>query len=642
MLHFVRRHARSKVIWVVVALIIGVFTFWGVSAVVMGPATRAVVAMVNDHAIEAIDVQKAERNLLERYRNVYKERFTPELRKSLHLRDQALQGLIDRLVLADRARDFGLEISDKELLDVILNEPAFSRDGRFDKGLYVRILRYARQTPAEYEEGLRQDLAIQRLRDLITEGVTVSDEEARRAIIAQAERTKVSFVEFRASEFTTSFDLSEEDLRSYFEAHRDRYQRPERVRIQYVAYPPESFAEGIEVGEDEIEASYEKEKESRFTEPRQVRARHILLRVSPDASEKEKQEAREKLESWRREVVEDGADFAALAREHSEDPGSKEAGGELGWFGEGRMVKPFEEAAFALSPGEVSQVVETPFGLHLIQVEEVREARVRPLEEVREEIATELRRERARERAGAAAREDRQAAARGEDLKLLAEKRGLELREPAPQPRGGSFPGLGRSFAFTNAVWEASAGDLLEPQDVSGTWVVARVLERLPSGPLSFEEARERVETELRREKGTELARKAAEKLLASAREVGSLAQAAEEEGRELSESGEILRAGRYVPGIGGSEDLKQAIARLDEEHRLADEVFVVAGDAYVVELAERKRPSEEEIAAQLETTRKRLLERKRQQVFQSYVDGLRQQARIEVIPDRLEQVPTV
>lgn len=642
MLHFVRRHARSKVIWVVVALIIGVFTFWGVSAVVMGPATRAAVAMVNDHTIDAIDIEREERNLLDRYRNAYKDRFTPEMRKSLHLRDQALQGLIDRLVLADRAREFGLDISDKEVLDVILNEPAFSRDGRFDKALYVRILRYARQTPAEYEEGLRQDLAIQRLRDLITDGVTVGDDEVRREIVARAERTKVSFVEYRASEFTTSFEPSEEDLRAYFDAHRDRYQRPERVRIQYVAYPPDRFAEGIEVSEDDIRKYYEEKKDTRFTEPRQVRARHILLRVPPDATEKQKREAREKLEAWRREIVEQGADFAALAREHSEDPGSKEAGGELGWFGEGRMVKPFEKAAFALSPGEVSQVVETPFGLHLIQVEEVRDARVRPLEEVREEIAEEIRRERGRARAGAAAREDRKAAARGEELKALAEKRGLELREPDPQPRNASFPGLGRSFGFTKAVWDASPGDLLEPEDVNGTWVLARVVERLPSEPLSFEDARERVETELRREKGTELARKAAEKLLARAREAGSLAKAAEEEHREVSESGEILRGGRYVPGIGGSEELKQAIERLDEDHRLAEKVFVVAGDAYVVELAERKRPSEEEIAARLDATRKRLLERKRQEVFQSYLEGLRQQARIEVSPDRLERVPSV
>jgi hypothetical protein len=177
---------------------------------------------------------------------------------------------------------------------------------------------------------------------------------------------------------------------------------------------------------------------------------------------------------------------------------------------------------------------------------------------------------------------------------------------------------------------------------VNGTWVVAKVVEKLPAGTQPFEQAKERIETELRREKGTELARKAAEEFLAKVKEAGSLRTAAETAKREVEESGEIARSGRYVPGIGGSDELKAAIGRLSAEKKLVEEVFVVAGDAVVVELVERTLPSEDQIAEKMDETRKTLLDRKQQEVFADYVEEQKKQGAIEVFPDRIEQIPAV
>jgi len=543
-------------------------------------------------------------------------------------------------VLIDRAREIGLEISDQQLLDTILDNPSFQREGRFDKELYLRVLRYARQTPAEYESGRRDDLLVQQLQGLITDGVTVSDEEIREEIVGQEERTKVSFVKFKASDETTKFDVTEDDLKSYYEKNKTRYGEPERIRIEFVSYSNDRFQEGLAIDDAAVTEYYEANKEKSFKQPFEVRARHILRRVDEKADEATKKAARDLLEGLRKRIVDEGADFAKLAAENSEDTGSKDAGGELGFFTKGRMVEPFEKAAFALKPGETSQVVESPFGFHLIQVEEIHEERVKPLDEVRTEIEEKLRTEKARAAAGEAAKTDYEAATKGGDLAGVASARGLEVQKPDPRPRNAPFPGLGTSMPFSNALWSAAPGGFVEPTAVNGTWVVARVVEKLPAGTQSFDQAKERLETEVRRDKGTELARKQAEEFLAKAREAGSLKAAAEAAHRDVAASGEIARSGRYVPGIGGSDELKLAIARLGDDKKLADQVFVVAGDAFVVELEERTVPSDEKIAEKMDATRKSLLERKQQEVFTAYVDEQKQKGAVKVYPDRLEQMP--
>jgi peptidyl-prolyl cis-trans isomerase D len=636
MLHFVRRHARSWVVWIFVAIIIGVFTFWGVSAVVEGPSSQSVVAMVGERPIERLELQRAEMNLVEAYRNMYKERFTPEVKASLNLRQQALDGLIDRMVLIDRARELGLGISDQQLLDAILDNPSFQREGRFDKELYLRVLRYARQTPADYESGCRDDLLVQQLQGLITDGVSVSDEEIREDIVGQGERTKVAFVKFKASDETTKFDVTDDDLKAYFEKNKSRYAEPERIRIEFVSYPTDRFQEGIAIDDAAITEYYEANKEQSFQQPFEVRARHILRRVDEKADEAMKKAARDLLEGLRKRIVDEGADFAKLAQENSEDTGSKDAGGELGFFAKGRMVEPFEKAAFALKPGETSQVVETPYGFHLIQVEEIHEARVKPLEEVRGEIEEKLRNEKARAAAGEAAKADHEAAAKGGDFAAVATRAGSRSRS---RSAAANAPSRAReSMLFSNALW--SACTRRDPRADGGErdWVLARVVEPAGRDPvLRAGEGAPRDQSPPRQ--GTELARKQAEEL--SPRPGSRLAQ-----GGRRGGAARVVGVGRDRPERTprprdpAAATTKLAIARLTDDKKLADQVFVVAGDAVIVELMKRTVPSDEEIAKKMDETRKTLLERKQQEVFATYVDEQKQKGEVKVFPDRLEQLP--
>lgn len=619
--------------------IIGVFVLWGVGSVVGDSSQLNAVATVDGAPIAQLEVQRAEYNLLQSYRNAYKDKFTPEMRQALNLRQRALDGLIDRRVLAGQAARLGLGVGDQELRDAIASNPAFQGGGGFSKETYLRALRYMGFTPATFEAGLREDLVVQRLQSVIEDGVLVSAAAARAEVLAREQKLTIDYVKVKASDFTMSVPVTDDDLRKYYDDHQDRYTDQERAKVELIAYRPERFATGLAATADEIAAYYEANRETRFQQSHEVRARHILIKAPEGAGEKTRAEARKKVGAIAAKVK-GGADFAALARKESQDEGSAKEGGDLGFFGKGRMVTPFEEAAFSLAPGQVSEVVETPFGFHLIRVEEVREAREKTLDEVRAEIEKALTDEKASAVAQEAAGQDREAWARGKSPAEIATARGLSVEQPPPLQRNDSIPGLGRSFPLTAALWGLEPGGVTQPVDVNGTWVVARLIEKLPSGPKDFATVKDQVETAYRLEKGSELARQAADKLLAAAKEAGSLEKAAKAEKREIQTSDAFARSGAYVPGLGGSQELKDAAFRLSESEPFPGQAFQVAGDSLVIAFKGLTTPSEEEIGKNLAEVRKSMLETRQSHVFQRYLDELKAAARISVDRQKLESMP--
>jgi len=640
MLHFVRRHAQSKFVKVILGMIIAVFVLWGVQAVVSGGNPLTTVATVDDRPIEQIWIQRTEYNLNEMYRNAYRESFTPEVKQALNLRQRALDSMIDRRVLLNEAERLGREIGDQELRDAIVNSPGFQAGGRFNKDVYLRVVRGAGMTPGEYEQSRREDLAVEKLQGVVLDGVVVSDAEARDEILAREAKRSLAYVKFAAAEQTTTVEPTEEELEAFYEESKARYTEPEKAKVELLAYSPERFEEGVEVTDEQVREYYESNRTTKFTQPREVRARSILIRVPRDASEEQKAEARKRLEEIRAKI-EAGEDFAALAKQYSEDPGSKEQGGDLGFFPRGRMVGPFEDAAFSLQPGEVSEIVESPFGLNLLRVEEIREEREKPLDEVHEEIVATLERDAATARAKEAAEAD-QKALESESIDQVAGKHGLTVERPAPLTRGEAFPSLGRSLPLTTALWELQPGGHTPPVDVNGTWVIGRLVEIVPSRIPEFAEVRDRVDATYRLQKGGEAAKAEAEKLHAAAKSEGSLAKAAEAAGKKVETTPPFARAGGFVPGVGSSQEVKDAAFALADDQKLAGQVFVVAGDAYVVELAEVSVPGDEAIAAKVDETKQQLLERRRNTTFQRYLAELKKKAEIRVDAQRLEQIPPV
>jgi peptidyl-prolyl cis-trans isomerase D len=635
MLHIVRKHAQSWVTKGILAIIVFVFVFWGVEAVVSGVNPQTTAAVVDGAPIETIALARAEFNLRRAYEQQFGDQMTPELLEGLGLQDRALEGLIERRLLSNRARALGFDISDQEVRDIVVSNPAFYAGGRFDKDAYVRVLRGSRLTPAEYEASLREDLVIDRLQSVISDEISVGTDEARAEFMAREEKVKLAFVRFPGADFIDAVEVTPEGLAAFFDEAGERYREPEKVDVKLLAYRTENFTDGVEVSEEEIGASYEAGKETRFTEEHQVKARHILKRVASDAGDETRAQARAALVALQKQL-DDGADFAELATSGSDDSGSAVQGGSLGFFGKGRMVASFEEAAFALAPGERSEIVESPFGFHLIEIQEVRPERVRELEEVRETIESELRKAKSGVAAKAAAEEDSASIDGGASIVTIAEARGLEVEEPAPLARSDSLAGIGRSFPLLNSLFGLSVGGVTEAVDVNGTIVVAVLDEKIPATIPELASIEARVEVDFRREKAGPLAQAAAEAFLEGARSSADLASAAEADGRSLDASPLFTRSGGVVPGIGAAADLKHAAFALSAEAPLADRTFRVAGDAYVVALAERELPEGEDLEAQIEATHTAMTNQRRSQVMQRYINELRGAATIEIYRDNL------
>src|SRR5438067_3437835 len=462
MLRFLRKYSSSIGVKILYGLLAALFILWMGGGI--GGERRQDVAVVYGQVISHGDLEQATAALTRQYEQLLRGSRSADLLRSLNLSGQALDQLIEQALLRHEAARLGVAVPTADIDDTVKRLPRFQQNGRFDRSLLEAYLRDER-VPGEFEDAIRQSILKQRLEALVTDGVGVSDGELEERYRFDHEKANLAFVRSAAADLAATITLSDEELQKYLDEHADAYRVPARVRARYVAYRPADFLSQVEVKDDDVAEYYALHKEDKFTEPEQVRARHILIEAAADAGADEKAAARKKAEELLAKVKA-GADFAALAEETSQDPGSGAKGGDLGLFPRGRMTPAFEEAAFALQAGGVSDVVETPFGFHVIKVEEHRPGGVKPLEAVHDEIADGLKQERSLALARKQAEEDRRKIARGTPFaEALA---GRTIEETPPFAKGAEVPGVGRAPGFTESAFalrEGQVSDLLESPD---------------------------------------------------------------------------------------------------------------------------------------------------------------------------------
>ena len=630
MLRFLRKYSSSTGVKILYGVLAALFILWGVGAI--GGERRENVAVVYGQAISRRDVEQATAALTRQYEQLLRGR--PDLLRGLDLSGQALNQLIEHALLRHEAARLGITVTDADLLDAITRMPELQQDGRFDRRRLEAVLRGERVS-GEFEDAVRQDILRRRLEALVTDGVGVSDGELEERWRFDHEKANLAFVRSAVADLAATITLSDEELQKYLDAHPDPYRVPARVRARYVAYRPADFLSQVEIKDDDVAEYYALHKEDKFTEPEQVRARHILVKVAPDAAAEAKAAARKKAEELLAKVKA-GADFAALAKERSDDPGSAAKGGDLGLFPRGRMTPAFEEAAFALQAGGVSDVVETPFGFHVIKVEEHRPGGVKPLAAVHDEIVETVKQERARALARQQAEEDRRKIARGTPFaEALA---GRTIEETPAFAKGAEVPGVGRVPGFAESAFalrEGEVSDLIEGPDAIYLLTPFAYSEAHVE-PL--DEVRERVAADARRERAEAAARERAEKLLARAREIG-LEQAAAEAGLRVEETGPFERADA-IPKIGRVAELTADAFTLTPDAPLAPKVYTTGGDAIVAALRARTPADMAGFESAKNELRATLERQKREAVRTAWVSYLKQRARDEgafdVRPDAL------
>ena len=617
MLRFLRKYSKSTGIKVLYGFLAALFVFWGVGAV--GEGQRDVVAQVYEHAITRSDLDKATLLLQRRYESVFKGAQFP---MPTDLRSRALDELIDDALIRHEAASLGFEVSDGELVAAITTMPDFQENGRFNREIVERVLR-AQRDRGEFEEQIRRGLLSERVQSLVTDGVQVSDAEVEEKYKLDREQVDLWFVRIAAADAAKNVTVGEEELETQLEKSADRYRVPTKIRARYVVYRPGEFASQVTVSEADVTRFYEDRKEERFAELEQVRARHVLVKLAPGADDAAKAAARKKAEDVLAKAKA-GEDFAELAKKSSDDPGSASKGGDLGLFPRGRMVPTFDQAAFALQAGELSDVVESPFGFHVIKVEEHRQAGVKPLDEVRAEITEVLKKERGLDMARLQAETDRRAVVKGKTL--VEAVGGRPVSETEPFGEGDPVSGVGLVKGFTEAAFALDDGQVSDLVESDDAVFLLAPFGRVEAHTATLDEVRERVRTDATRARGEALAKARGETLLARAKEVG-LERAAADDNVTLDSTGRFERRAPSIPKLAAAAELRNDAFALTTASPLGPKVYAAGGDAVLVALKERVPADMAAFASAKDGLKDSLLQQKRYAAYTAYMNMLKEQA---------------
>ncbi len=567
MLKSLRENIRHLhwILWVVIIAFVAI-AFADLGRVDTGAPGRTV-ATVGDQEIAYVELQRAAEGLEQRYRQMFGDQWTPEMAEQLGLNRQALEQLVSRRVLLIEARRLGLRATDGEVREAILSFPVFRDvDGRFvGAERYAMLLRANGYTPGSFEQEMREDLLAQKIQQVLAQNLFLADDEIEEAYRRQVERARIRYLQMPQARFGAESTASEAELAEHLAAHPADFQLPEQREVAYLLIDENMLREQVEVPEAELRAYYE-EHADEFARDEQVGARHVLLRTGERSGE----EAREELAAARARI-EAGEDFATVAAEVSEDPGSAQRGGDLGFFGRGQMVPEFEEAAFGAEVGELVGPVESPFGVHLLEVTERRPAGRQPFEEAQAQIRFQLAQGRldelARQRAAelAVRLRDTEGEARVAAMRAAAEEDpAVFVYEPDPFGAADPVAGVGRTPAFSEAAFGLAEGALSAPLEVPRGWALVHSEAVLPPRSPELAEVEPQVRGAVEAAKRQALAREALEAARAGLAEGRTLEEVAAELELTVEES-EEFGAGGAVPGLGVVPQVADAALAMEE-----------------------------------------------------------------------------
>ena len=584
-----------------------------------------VIARVGDQEISLAEFQQIYTRQLQAYRLESGGEISEEVLRSLGIDRQILQQMIDGHAALAEAQRLGLEVSNAEVRERILTLPAFQIDGQFiGEASYRQLLQQQRPplSPRQFEEEIRSEILVNRLQEAVTGWVRVSDAEVADEHRRRNERVRVDVVAFRAADFRDAVEATDDDVSLLFAEESATYEIPEKRRLRFLLVDQTAIFDSLVLTDDELRQYYNVNL-SQYQTPGQVRASHILLRVDGDDEAVAARAAELAAEARA------GADFAELAREHSEDETNAENGGDLGPFGRGRMVPEFENAAFALAAGEISDPVRSPFGYHVINVTEKQEEVTQPFAEVRGAIENILKRERSSSRATALARAIAAEATTPETLERAASARGYELQESGFAARGEPILGLGLAQEVSAQAFaiepSAVAGPIPTP---SGPAFVTVIDIQDPYIP-ELDEVREQVREDVIRKKSLTLAQERAAEAAETLKAADDFVAAAEQAEWAVGAS-DLMARGTAFPEVGSSAAV-EAMAFAMTPGTVSD-VVQTGNAAAIVHLVEREEATAADLAENRDTLRDELLFERQSRFFTAYMDNVK--ARLDITID--------
>jgi len=525
----------------------------------------------------------------------------------------------NRLILLYEAKRQKINVDNDEVIETISKFPFLIKDNEFNVELYEQVVTNTfRIPPREFEEDIRESLIISRLVNDIVENVDISEEDLLRTYKEENEKIKIAYIAQSPKDFLKEIGASEEEIEDYYKANSHEFKLPERVDIDYIEFKYSDYTGGVKIEEDEMRYYYDAHIDE-FEKGESIHARHILLENEEDAKDILKKLKR-------------GEDFTKLAKKYSTGP-TKDTGGDLGYFERGRMVPEFEEAAFALDAGEISDVVKTKFGYHIIKVEDRRQPRADEFEDVEEKIKNKLLKENAKNKAYDEAFLAVNSINKNSDFEKIAKEYNKVIKTTGHFPRYGVIPNIGwnpeiQKVAFGLKINQV--GSLISPEEAgSEANYIIRLKEREESKIPPLEEVKKQVENKIKENKASETAKETAEKyreMIMQKMESGlSFKEAAKSAGLRPKESEYVTRLD-YIKDIGPAEDIKEVF---DYEVGDMSPVLTTKRVSCIVELTDFEPIEESDFEEGKEEFRKKLTGLRKSQILNKWLADLKQKANL-------------
>ncbi len=607
-------------------LVIIIFMFiWWAFATWGGGASRgrqeiAWAARVNGVAIPIETFQSAARRMDGMYQSLLGEQYAQQ-RALIRIGLQAINSLVEQELIYQEALRQGITVTPQEVAEEIMRDPNFQENGRFI-GLdrYRGLFRGNRLSIEEYEEQVRRGLVIDKFRSLIEDSVSVSDAEVEQEFLRRNEKSAVEYLIVDPAKVGPKVSPADAELLRSYEDHKDRYVRGEGRAGIFVLFSPAEAAAAQNASDEEVAAAYEKYRSTRYSVGEQRCAAHILLKVSEQAAP----EVVTKAETKARGILKRakaGEDFSALARKESEDSTASN-GGDLGCFPRGQMVKEFEDAAFSLPVGGVSDLVRSRFGFHIIKLKDIRPPHTTSLDEAREALRQELNLERGRGEVMKRAADFARAAAGGK-LETVAKSQGLAVQQTGEVREGDALPGVVGSQPVVARMLALAPGEVSDAIPIPSGQVVVQVTGKAPPAARPFQDVRAQVLKDVVERQ----ARRAVADAVRSAGRSGGLKTVARALRVELKTQSDVTR-GAGLPGLPPDATIEKQIGSL-APGSIGDPVTTSAG--IVVLSVKERQDHREDLASQKDSISDGLLRQRQDRLYRALVKRLREHGDVQI-----------
>jgi len=630
MLRFMRQQAGNWLIKVLLGAIVIVFVFWGVGSFREQRGGR--VALINGDPITLDEYREAYNNLIERLRNRFGNNLNEDMIKMLRVKEQALNQLIDNKLLVQEARRFKFRVSDKELAHAILQIEAFQRAGVFDKRIYQNVLSRLRMTPEEFEIAQREAMLIERVTDLITSSVKVSDAEVKEWINWTHASVNIDFVRFDSDKYK-DIEPSTQEIKTFYETHKENYKTDEMVKVRYLHFDPDRYQSEVSISDQELQ-DYFNENQEEFKTPKTVEARHILLKVDQNAAPEDVEKARKKALNILK-MAREGKKFDELAKKYSEGP-TRDRGGYLGTFKREAMVRPFADKAFSMKAGEISEPVRTRFGWHIINAEKVNEASILSFDDAKKKIQKKLIEAKAKNLAYDEAEAVSDVSFEGDDLLKSAKQRNLKILMTDFFTKKGPEKGIKNPAKFASAAFNLAVMEITDIQEFEDGYYILQVIEKIPEKIPELKQVKEKVRVDLIQEKQEAKAKEDATTFLTALKSGKSMIAESKQFNLTPTTTG-FFKRNDSTPKIGFDREVSKAAFQLTPEKKLPEKLIKGTKGYYVIQLRDRKTPEFEEVDKEKTSIKQKLLQQKKIRVFDAFLAQIRSNSEITIKEGFLE-----